>query len=478
MIPDLLTASITMSQPDSTVPIAAASALSMTNRYVILICAFLGWLCAGFHLSITSLAMQPAAVDLLHNTGQLDLSRFKAFNQLAPQKGRSPSSSTLSIRDTQQLQHWKALVTRWFAWYQCAFLFGAAAGGLLFGRLGDRWGRSTAMSASILTYSLLAGAATFAQEPWQLLVMWFFACTGVGGMWPNGVALVSEAWSSLSRPMVAGVIGTSANIGIFLFATLAANVSITPESWRWVMLVATAPALLGFFALFYVPESPRWLATRQSQPLATSQDNSNWEVFQPPLLSATAIGIILATIPLIGAWGSANWMVPWAGEAGDAATPPNPLLKAYVQQARSLTGIVGSLLGGWIGSWLGRRRTYFLISLAALLISQYTFWFVVPTDNDFLIWVAALGLFSGIYFGWLPLFLPELFPTRIRSTGAGVSFNFGRILTAVTIFTTGTLTATFGGDYAQIGRVTSLIFALGMIVICLAPETDQTRLDD
>ena len=89
-----------------------------------------------------------------------------------------------------------------------------------------------------------------------------------------------------------------------------------------------------------------------------------------------------------------------------------------------------------------------------------------------------MGFFSGIYFGWLPLCLPELFPTRIRSTGAGVSFNFGRILTAVTVFTTGLLITFFKGDYAAIGRVTSLVFALGMIVIWLAPETSQKQLED
>lgn len=459
-----------MSHQELTTRDAPEFSLSTTGRYVILVCAFVGWLCAGFHLAITSLAMQPAAIDLLHRTGELDIARFNALSQQAPKKGAAPTAAPMSSSDAQQLKTWKTLVTGWFAWYQCAFLFGAASGGLVFGRFGDRWGRSKAMAASILTYSLMAGAAAFAQEPWQLLVLWYLACTGVGGMWPNGVALVAEAWSGMSRPMVAGVIGTAANIGIFLFASVGAKYAITPESWRWVMWVASAPAILGVFCLFSVPESPRWLLARHDQASGTSPAQPNWELFQRPLLGATLAGIVLATIPMMGAWGSANWMVPWASESGD------PLLKANVQQARSLTGIVGSLLGGWIGSLLGRRTTYFVISLAALSIAQYTFWFVVPTDHDFLLWVAALGFFSGIYFGWMPLYLPEFFPTRIRSTGAGVSFNFGRILTAVTVFTTGALTELFGGDYAQIGRVTSLIFGVGLIAIWLAPNADEKHL--
>jgi len=138
---------------------------------------------------------------------------------------------------------------------------------------------------------------------------------------------------------------------------------------------------------------------------------------------------------------------------------------------------VGSLLGGWIASVVGRRRTYFVVSIAALFCAQYAFWFLVPTDGSFLFWVAALGFFSGIYFGWLPLFLPELFPTRVRSTGAGVSFNFGRIVTAVTVFATGALTALFAGNYAHIGRVTSLVFAIGLVAIWLAPDTSRRQLE-
>ena len=192
------------------------------------------------------------------------------------------------------------------------------------------------------------------------------------------------------------------------------------------------------------------------------------------------MGILLATIPIIGGWSTANFMIPWADAAGEAATPPNPYLKAQVNQARAVTGIVGSLLGGWIASFVGRRRTYFFVSLMCLLIAQSTFWFVVPTDRSFLYWVAALGFFSGIYFGWLPLFLPELFPTRVRSTGAGVSFNFGRILTAITVFVSGALISSefIRGDYARLGRVTSLIFALGLLAIWFAPDTSQKQLED
>ena len=244
------------------------------------------------------------------------------------------------------------------------------------------------------------------------------------------------------------------------------------------MLVGACPLVLGLFSLIAVPESPRWLATRREDAARRSTGATNWEIFRPPLLKITLVGILLATIPIIGGWGTANFMIPWADEAGQAAIPPNPFLKAQVNQARAVTGIVGSLIGGWITSYVGRRRTYFLVSLMCLCIAQFTFWRVVPTDRSFLYWVAGLGFFSGIYFGWLPLFLPELFPTRVRSTGPGVSFNFGRIATAVTVFATGLLSEYFAGDYARIGRITSLFFTLGMLAVYLAPDTSQKQLED
>jgi MFS family permease len=459
----------------------------MRSGWRALIAGFLGWFCAGLLMSTTSLGMRAAALDLLGRSGTVDLVRFDTLNRAlqaptgptAATPARNAAETALSAGDAAQLRHWREAAQQWFAFYQCAMLLGAAAGGFLFGLLGDRVGRARALGTSILWFSLLALAASFSQAPWQLLALWFLAALGIGGVWPNGVALVAETWSDLSRPLVAGVLGMSGNLGIFSLATLATHVSITHDHWRWLLMVDTAPALLGLWILVSVPESPRWLAARKAAHApGEGQPPRKPHVFRPPLLPITLVGILLAGIPLIGGWGSANWMVPWAAEAGETANPPNPYLQAQVGQARALTGMLGSLLGGWVAHLVGRRRSYCLISLAALGCAQYTFWQLVPTDAWFLFWVSALGFLSGLYFGWLPLFLPELFPTTARSTGAGVSYNAGRILTAATIFATGALTAYFGGDYARIGRVTSLVYAVGIVAIWLAPDTTRRQLQD
>ncbi|MDA0590119.1 MAG: MFS transporter [Planctomycetota bacterium] len=475
--------------------------LSTTGKYVIIVAAFLGWFFGGMHMAITSLAMGSAAEDLLVRTGYgvvtegdrtsaakfLDISDTDGDGRLNPEEASAagysrPEGESSDLSREDLIEHYRrsrldAAGSKWFGFYTCAFLFGAALGGLIFGRIGDQYGRVIGMGGSILVYSAVSLVAYFVRSPEELWIARFVVCMGVGGMWPNGVALMSEAWAGVSRPMLAGVIGTSANVGIFLTSLVARNFHITVESWRWVMLMGGGPIVLAVFVFLCVPESPKWLARRKGLSPATPHTDqtansraevSTWDVFKPPLLGVTLGGILLATVPLLGGWGSANWAMNWADQVGREIGEPG--LKADAGMARSLTGIIGSLLGGWVASVVGRRLSYFIASVVALGSAQYLFWMLSPEQPSFLVWFAILGLFSGFYFGWLPLFLPELFETRIRSTGAGVCFNFGRIITAITVFVTALLITAFDNDYSRIGRVTSLIYLLGAIGICLVPK--------
>lgn len=123
---------------------------------------------------------------------------------------------------------------------------------------------------------------------------------------------------------------------------------------------------------------------------------------------------------------------------------------------------------------VGRRLSYFCISLLALLTSEYIFLFLTPDHPWFSTWVFIVGVVGVTYFGWLPLYLPELFPTAVRATGIGVAFNFGRIVAGFFALGSTLLVSWFGGDYARIGAVTSLVFGLGLFIILFAPDTSQT----
>ena len=150
----------------------------------------------------------------------------------------------------------------WFARFTAALMLGAAVGGILLGHLGDRIGRTRAMGVSVLLYSLFAGLGTFVRTQEQMLLLRFLVGLGVGGMWPNGVVLVSECWPNTSRPLVAGIMGAGINVGVLVLSQITRVWPITPESWRWVFKLAAIPAILGVVVLVAVPESPRWLASR------------------------------------------------------------------------------------------------------------------------------------------------------------------------------------------------------------------------
>jgi SHS family sialic acid transporter-like MFS transporter len=362
----------------------------------------------------------------------------------------------------------EALRGRWFSWYVTAFLLGAATGGLLFGWLGDRVGRARSLGLAVLTYSLLAATCYWVSNPWQLLVGWFLACTGVGGVWPNGVSLVAEALPRFSRPWISGLFGCVANLGLMLMALLAWYFPITPESWRWVMLAAAAPGWLGLVILWSVPESRAWQASR-ARLGQSSAAGPLAELFRPPLRRLTLIGIVLGTIPMMGNWGAINWLVPWAYQVQEGTSGQG--LSASTQWMKSSGALLGSLVGGALASRCGRRTAYFIISLLSLITSFYIYGWLTPLAPSFLMWVFVQGFFCTLYFGWLPLYLPELFPTRVRATGTGVAFNWGRLATAVGVLLGGQLILHFDGDYARVGQWTCLIYALGLFVILAAPDT-------
>ena len=268
--------------------------LSTSGRWLVLVTAFLGWMCAGWQLAITSLAMREAASSLLVDPGE-------------------------------------QLVGAWFGRLTCAFLLGAACGGYVLGWVGDRYGRSKAMACSILCYAVFSAAAVYVQNPYQLWLLRFLCCLGVGGMWPNGIALVSEAWPNFSRPVLAGAIGASANLGIMIVSAVARERAITVDDWHWVMWFGASPFVLGLFVWVAVPESPNWRAWRDGLRLDTGKDPGKdpgkdrtglAEIFRRPILATTILGIVLGTIPLFGGWGNSNWVMPWASQVGERIGDP------------------------------------------------------------------------------------------------------------------------------------------------------------
>lgn len=374
----------------------------------------------------------------------------------------------------------------WFARFTAALMLGAAVGGIFLGSLGDRIGRTRALGLSILFYSVFAGLGALVRTQEQMLALRFLVGLGVGGVWPNAVALAAECWPDKSRPVVAGLMGAALNAGILMLSQVARTWHITPESWRWIFWLAAAPAGLGLLVLFALPESPLWRAARAPKSsLSPSGERAGGrgqptnqplrELFRPPLLRLTIIGILLGSIPMVGAWAASKWMIPWADKVGGATEAG---YKAITQGWWALGAVLGSFFGAQIASWLGRRPAYALISAGATALTLLMFLGTAPLQSSFLPIVFAQGFVATLFFGWLPLYLPELFPTRVRAAGSGIAYNVGRFATAVGVFFAGLLFGAVGGSYSRVGSLCGLIYLLGLIVIWWAPDTSARKLQE
>ena len=258
-----------------------------------------------------------------------------------------------------------------------------------------------------------------------------------------------------------GLMGAALNGGILLLSQIARTWHITPESWRWIFQLAAAPAVLGLLALTVIPESPLWLAMRRRRgdeadsskltPSASSHQRLPSplpELFRPPLLRLTLIGILIGSVPMVGAWAASKWMIPWADKVGGAAAPG---YKAITQGWWALGAVLGSFTGAQIAAWLGRRRAYAIMSAGAAALTALMFLGTAPLQASFLPIVFAQGFVATLFFGWLPLYLPELFPTRVRAAGSGIAYNVGRFATALGVLAAGALFAAMGGSYPKVG---------------------------
>ncbi len=402
-------------------------------QWMVLVAAFAGWLFDGYEMGLFPLVARPALTSMFHGDGSVD-----------------------------------AFVGMWMGNITALFLLGAAAGGFVFGWLGDRIGRVRAMALSILVYSLFTGLGFFAQAPWHLGLFRFTAALGMGGEWSLGVALVMECWPDRWRPWLAGAIGAAANFGYLLVASTGKVVSVTPDSWRWIWLVGVAPAFLVLLIRLFVPESERWKASVEHAVISPVR-----EIFSRDYLWTTVLGIAFASIALIETWGSVQWIPLWVDKM---VGPSMPWAKAESAMASSLGAIVGCVIGPLLGGRFGRRPAFFLLCVSSLAACGFLYRAGLEYGFGFQVAVFAVGASTAAFYGWFPLFLPELFPTRARATGQGVCYNTGRVFAAAGALLGGRLVGWFDGDYARMGATITLIYILGMILIWLVPETKNKPL--
>ena len=360
--------------------------------------AWLGWMFDGLDMHLYTLVAAPFVAQLL----------------LA-------SSPDLMVLDVAS-----PLVREKSSWIQAAFLLGWALGGGFFGRVGDKLGRSRALCLTILTYAAFTGLSCVAQTWWQLLIFRFLAALGIGGEWAVGSCLLSETWPPRWRPWIAAVLQTGVNIGV-LFACLTVNL-MAAQNPRWVFLVGVIPALLVFWIRRNVPETDEWNHAKAR----TEREPGVADLFRGKVLPITLRTIVVCACSLTAWWAFMFWHAQHLRNLPELAGWTVPQREKLVANAFFLVifvSIAGNFAAGAIAQWLGYRRSITFMCLGFFVSMFLTFSQPRGHEELFWFWFPLVGFFSGV-FGLYTMLLPPLFPTLLRTTGAGFCYNIGRVAAA------------------------------------------------
>ncbi|HAK94310.1 MAG TPA: MFS transporter [Planctomycetes bacterium] len=355
---------------------------------------------------------------------------------------------------------------------QAGFLVGWALGGGFFGRIGDLLGRSRALCLTILTYAVFTGLSAAAQTWWQLLIFRFLAALGIGGEWAVGSALLAETWPRRWRPWIAAVLQSGVNIGILLACfTYFIYSSLSIDTPRYLFLVGILPALIVFWIRRAVPEPAEW---QEAKSRARHREPGVGELFGRGVRRTTILTILLCGLSLTGWWAFIFWnlqhvrRLPSLAEWGDSEREQ---LVSVVFFLVILVSIFGNFFAGWLAKLLGYRKAIALCFAGMFVchIGAYG----VPRDHTTLIpWISGIGFFSGV-FGLFTMYLPPLFPTLLRTTGAGFCYNIGRIVAAFGTVFFGLLSQV--GDFRYALLLDGLLFVPAVIVACLMPKSGDSH---
>ncbi len=358
----------------------------------------------------------------------------------------------------------RTVVFRYTAILTSVLLIGWASGGVIFGRLTDRLGRTRTLLLTMLTYALSTAACAFAPSLPVLGVFRFFAALGIGGEWAAGAALVAESLPFDKRVLGGALLYTSAPVFLFLatfvnslFTSKLEVIASNPNlSWRAVFLTGLVPAVVAVLIRLRVKEPESFAKPAVTPRIA--------EIFTPEFRARTIGGFALALVALV-TWWSCSAFIPAISSFLAAGGPPK-LRVEYITRGTTwfnLGGLIGTLLTVPIATRLGRRPMFLIYYLLGAGAVALTFGgSFAPETRLALMFTIGLTVFG--VFGSFTFYLPELFPARLRGTGAGFCYNIGRVLTALLPFVMAYI-AQSGVDPLKIVVWVALAPALGVVAL-------------
>ena len=410
------------------------AATRMTGAaWVTLASAFFGWMFDAMDLQIFTVIMVPAVRELTGLTG-----------------ARVPELGGLIIAG--KLVCW-------------------GLGGILFGVLADRWGRTRIMMVTILIYSVFTALSGLAQTWGQLLILQMIAGFGIGGEWAAGAALVVETWPARHRAKAVQVMQLAFVAGLIVASLL--GILLASAGWRWILAAGAAPALLGLTVRFFTPESEAWQATRTAAARTGGpQLGSLQAIFSDKLARRTVVGSVIAASMMVGSWGGAT-LFPVLVQALVPTTSSADLTRQtgvafLAMNAGAVLGYGVILLAVWVWPSISRRWIYALFCAGSWVATTWLFLHAGSIKSLHLA-LAAFGFFAIGGIGVVALYLTELFPVHVRATAQGFTWNVARLFTALgPLFVSGALAA-YG--LTSVGTSIGFVFAIGLLAIGFGPET-------
>ena len=379
-----------------------------------------------------------------------------------------------------------------------SFLAGGAVGGVFFGALADRIGRVRTMVITILMYSLFTCLTAFSQNWWHVVALRFLVALGTGGEWAVASALVAEVFPPKARAWSGAIFHGSSIFGTYL--AIAAGMYIVPTlGWQKAFVIGALPALLTLWIRWQIREPEQWTRDRAAAAVPQRASAQLGALFAPGIASRTLLGFSLAVVGLATYWGvhihgkemtfrrarlEIEQREQLSAEASTAEraefwTKHNAELKRP-----EMLGMLLAATGGGIGLFafgpicerLGRKKAFILFHaggfiMALLMFQTYLYW------PPAVLWGLLLlfGFWTlGMHAGYA-IYFPELFPTRMRSLGAGFCFNCGRIA-AAGVLVLNAVVRQYNVPLETVGTLLSFLFLIGMAIACFGPETKGTTL--
>lgn len=391
------------------------------------------------------------------------------------------------------------------------FVAGWAIGGLIFGAVGDRIGRARTLALTVLIYSVCTGLSAFSRGFWDFAAYRLITGFGVGGVFGLAVALVADSLPDRARPHALGLLQALSAVGNITAACIAIIVGwlqiqaiqngqeAKTEMWRTMFLIGALPAFMVVFIQLKLKEPEKWVKARADGKLTGVKFGSyNALLGQPHWRKNALIGMILCISGVIGLWGIGFFSPELINDVMNKALIADKVPDALVPGWKMIwTGInmimqnIGSFFGmmafTWAASRYGRKPVFAVAYVCAMASTILVFRYL--DDRSDIFWMIPLmGFFQLSLFAGYAIYLPELFPTSLRSTGTSFCYNVGRFIAAAGPFLQGSLTAIFAAHAATADEKLdafrnactwmSLIFLLGLIILPFAPETKGKELPE